>query len=294
MIDIIDPHLHVWQLSAGHYQWLRPHMPPYWHGKAMLQQDYLPAKLALQSPFRLLGAVHIEAGFNNQQPEQELAWLHKQNWPCTYKSVAFLDCAAGLGQVESQLQALLPYQPVGVRHIFEGNDEQVLHRPELNIIAGWLCEQQLLMEVQCNVANPKNLARITQLAELFPQLRLVLNHAGLVTPERFSGWRQALNELGAYPNIAMKLSGWEMLQAGEESSFDSAWFQRVLTAALEHLPTERLMLASNFPLCLWQGSYQQLWQRYFDQCQALELSAADWQQLSLYSASRCYEFDAKG
>ncbi|SEA25969.1 amidohydrolase family protein [Alkalimonas amylolytica] len=294
MIDIIDPHVHVWQLSAGHYHWLRQANPPHWPAKALLQKDFLPAKLALQPPFRLHGVVHIEAGFNNQQPEQELAWLRKQDWPCANKSVAFLDCAAPLGQVESQLQALLPYQPAGVRHIFDGNDEQVLHRTELHTIAGWLCQQQLLMEVQCNVTNPKNLARITQLAELFPQLRLVLNHAGFVKPERFSVWQQALNALGTSPNIAMKLSGWEMLHTGERSPFDSAWFQRVLSAALEHLPTERLMLASNFPLCLWQGSYQQLWQGYFDQCQALGLSAADWQELSRYSASRCYEFDAKG
>lgn len=291
MIDIIDPHLHVWQLSAGHYHWLRQPNPPHWPGKALLKQDLLPAKLVLQPPFRLLGAVHIEAGFNNAHPELELAWLKQQDWPCAFSSVAFLDCAAPLSQVASQLQALLPYQPAGVRHIFEGNDEQVLHRSELNTIAGWLCQQHLLMEVQCNLANAKNLARITQLAALFPQLQLVLNHAGLVTPERFSAWQQALIQLGSYPNIAMKLSGWEMQQAGVPSVFDSAWFQRVLTAALEHLPAQRLMLASNFPLCLWQGSYQQLWQHYFDTCQALGLGVADWQQLSQHSASRYYGLD---
>ncbi|MCC5853606.1 MAG: amidohydrolase, partial [Alkalimonas sp.] len=62
MLDIIDPHLHVWQLSAGDYHWLRPNNTPHWPEKAVLQQDFLPANLALQSPFRLLGAVHIEAG----------------------------------------------------------------------------------------------------------------------------------------------------------------------------------------------------------------------------------------
>lgn len=287
-IDIVDPHLHIWQLSAGQYHWLRAHNPPHWPEKASLQQDFLPAHLALQPPFRLLGAVHIEAGFDNQQPEQELAWLSKQEWPCTYRSVAFLDCSAPLHQAEHKLQALLPYRPAGVRHIFEGEDEGVLYRPELHTIAGWLVLHQLLFEVQCDLSKPANWQRIAELAQQQPKLQLVLNHAGLVTPEQFSDWQQALQQLGQYPTIAIKLSGWEMQQAGVASSFDKCWFKRVLSAALEQLPTDRLMLASNFPLCLWQGSYQQLWQRYFDHCLALGLSAADWQQLSQHSASRCY------
>lgn len=287
-LGIIDPHLHVWQLSAGDYHWLRPNNPPHWPEKAVLQQDFLPADLALQSPFRLLGAVHIEAGFNNQRPEQELSWLNQQHWPFAYRSVAFLDCAAPLSEVERRLQALLPYQPAGVRHIFEGEDEAVLQRPEFETIAGWLAQHQLLLEVQCDLSKAGNWQRLVELAVKQPKLQLVLNHAGLVTPERFSGWQQALQQLGHYPTISMKLSGWEMQQAGVASSFDSRWFQRVLSAALELLPTDRLMLASNFPLCLWQGSYQHLWQRYEQLCQQLGTSQADRQWLRCQTAAQIY------
>lgn len=290
-IGIIDPHLHVWQLSAGHYHWLRPNNPPHWPKKALLQQDFLPADLALQSPFRLLGVVHIEAGFNNQQPEQELFWLSQQHWPFAYRSVAFLDCAAPLGEVERKLQALLPYHPAGVRHIFEGEDEAVLQRPELETIAAWLAQHQLLLEVQCDLSKASNWQRLAELAVKHPKLQLVLNHAGLVTSERFSDWQLALQQLGQYPTMAMKLSGWEMQQAGVTSSFDSRWFQRVLSAALELLPTDRLMLASNFPLCLWQGSYQQLWQQYHQLCQQLGVSTVDWQQLSQHSAKSWYRLE---
>lgn len=287
-MDVIDPHVHCWQLAAGHYAWLRSENPPFWPDKTLLQHDYPPAALQLQSPFRLTGVVAIEAGFNNQQPEQELAWFNRQNWPCLQRSVAFLDCAAPLEQVAAALESLAEYQPAGVRHIFEGEDEVILHRPELNTISGLLCQQQLLLEVQCNLATKHNLARIIQLAEHFPELTLVLNHAGLVTPATFAGWQQSLSVIANYPNIFMKLSGWEMLHSGCKSEFDTALLQQVLAGALAHLPTERLMLAGNFPLCLWQGSYQQLWLHYWQCGQQLGLSQSEWQQLSQLTATQCY------
>lgn len=288
MIDIIDPHLHVWQLTAGHYHWLRSGHPPIWPDKDLLQQDYLPGAIQLQEPFRVVGAVAIEAGFDNAQPERELAWLKAQHWPCAWRGVAFLDCSASLAEVEHKLAALQPFQPAGVRHIFEGVDEALLHSPQLDTIAGWLERQQLLLEIQCDLSNPVNAGRIWQLAERHPGLRLVLNHAGLVQPSNIHQWQQQLGPLAKQPNIAMKLSGWEMTHAGQQSLFDANWLQQVLEVALQHLPSKQLMLASNFPLCLWQGSYQQLWQHYFDTCQQLGLSHRDWQQLSQFSARDWY------
>ncbi|MCH8538752.1 MAG: amidohydrolase family protein [Alkalimonas sp.] len=287
-LDIIDPHLHVWQLKAGHYHWLRSDKPPIWPDKALLQQDYLPDALQLSAPFRLAGAVAIEAGFDNNLPERELHWLSEQSWPCAWRSVAFLDCAAPLADIERKLAALLPYQPAGVRHIFENEDEAILHGAQLDTVAKWLQQHQLLLEVQCDVSKSANTLRILQLAGRYPGLRLVLNHASLVQPTNVQAWQRQLGLLAEYNNIAMKLSGWEMLKAGRQSRFEANWLRQVLDMALNQLPSQQLMLASNFPLCLWQGSYQQLWQRYFDTCQQLGLSGSEWQQLSKLTASYWY------
>lgn len=288
VLHIVDPHLHLWQLSAGRYYWLQSANAPAWPDKALLQQDYSVAKLELAAPFKLTGLVHIEAGFDNSAPRRELAWLAGQRLSLPHKAVAFLDCSLAPEQVLANLQALLPYQPAGVRHIFEGDDERWLHAPQLEQIAGMLAQHKLVLEVQCSLVNAKNVARIQQLAQQFPDLTLVLNHAGLVQPEHFQPWQQAIQLLAPLANVAMKLSGWELLNAGRYSTADPAWQQQVFAAVLSEWPVERLMLASNFPLCLWQGSYQQLWQRYYQLLTNLGLSSAGWQQLSAGTARACY------
>lgn len=202
--------------------------------------------------------------------------------------MALLDCSLPIAQIQQNLQALLPYQPAGVRHIFEGDDERWLHAPQLEQIAGMLAQHKLVLEVQCSLASSKNVARIQQLAQQFPDLTLVLNHAGLARPEQFVAWQHAMQTLAGQANVAMKLSGWEMLNAGSYSTADPAWQQQVFAAVLSEWPAERLMLASNFPLCLWQGSYQQLWQRYYQLLTKLGLSSTGWQQLSAGTARVCY------
>lgn len=290
ILEIVDPHLHLWQLSAGQYHWLRPGNAPDWQDKALLQQDYLVSQLELAPSFRLAGLVHIEAGFDNHAPERELAWLAEQHLALPHKAVAFLDCSLALPQVLANLQTLLPYQPAGVRHIFEGDDERWLHAPQLEQIAGVLVEHQLVLELQCSLANARNTARIQQLAQQFPELKLVLNHAGLARPRQFPAWQKAVQTLAGQANVAMKLSGFEMLAAGRYSQPDLAWQQQVFAAVLSEWPAERLMLAGNFPLCLWQGSYQQLWQRYYQLLTNLGLSSTGWQQLSAGTARAWYGF----
>ena len=292
-MEFIDPHLHLWQLSAGDYHWLRSGNAPVWPDKALLQRDFSAADLQLAPPFRLAGLVHIEAGFDNQAPSRELAWLAQQKITIAHQAVAFLDCSLPLAQVLANLQTLLPYQPAGVRHIFEGDDERWLHAPQLLQIARELARHKLLLEVQCTLASAKNVARIMQLAEAFPDLKLVLNHAGLVTPDNFSPWQAGIRQLAPLANVAMKLSGWELLNAGRYSMAEPAWQQQVFAAVLNEWPAERLMLASNFPLCLWQGSYQLLWQRYYQLLENLGLSRAGWQQLSAGTARTWYGFTGR-
>ncbi|MBV2129972.1 amidohydrolase family protein [Arsukibacterium indicum] len=293
VLDIVDPHIHLWQLSRGQYHWLKSDNPPHWPDKALLQQDYSVSQLKLEPPFRLAGLVHIEAGFDNNAPERELAWLAEQKVTVPHRAVAFLDCSLPIDQIRQKLQALLPYQPAGVRHIFEGDDEHWLHAPQLAQIAGALAEHQLVLELQCSLANAKNVVRIQQLAQQFPELKLVLNHAGLARPEQFSAWQKAVQTLAGRANVAMKLSGFEMLTAGRNSQPDLAWQQQVFAAVLSEWPLERLMLASNFPLCLWQGSYQQLWQRYYQLLTNLGLSSTGWQQLSAGTARVWYGFTGR-
>ena len=67
MMDILDPHLHLFNLKSGDYHWLSPDNPPFWSDKAVIAKNFNESHLLLSTPFNLKGFVHIEAGFDNAQ-----------------------------------------------------------------------------------------------------------------------------------------------------------------------------------------------------------------------------------
>ena len=73
-MKIIDPHLHLFDLSQGEYSWLKPECPPFWPDKSLVAKNFSEHDLRLNESLKLTGFVHIDAGFNNQQPRREIAW----------------------------------------------------------------------------------------------------------------------------------------------------------------------------------------------------------------------------
>ena len=90
MTDIIDPHIHFFNLSKGQYLWLAPDVEPFWPDKYKINRDFFEPDLMISPNNKLLGFVHIEAGFNNQQPQQEIAWLEK-SCHLPFRTIAFAD-----------------------------------------------------------------------------------------------------------------------------------------------------------------------------------------------------------
>ena len=78
MMKIIDPHLHLFDLTKGSYEWLQANNPPFWSDKALINRSFNEGDLSLISPLSLAGFVHIEAGFDNQQPWRELNYLNNE------------------------------------------------------------------------------------------------------------------------------------------------------------------------------------------------------------------------
>ena len=206
----------------------------------------------------MAGFVHIEAGFDNTRPWREIHWLNRV---CDrpFKAVACIDLT-GNG-FHPQLDALRQLPSVsGVREILDDAAGDILSRPAIRHRLRRLAEAGLSFDAQLHLHDRNTVQQLCQLLEDTPQLRVIINHAGFAPKEsaEYRQWQRGLRALAAFPNVAIKLSGWEMGQRQWQWSF----VQKVLDDVLGVVDRSQVMLASNYPLCRWRMPYRQLWQGY--------------------------------
>lgn len=148
------------------------------------------------------------------------------------------------------------------------------------------------------------LADVIDLARAFPDQPICLDHCG--TPlgmgpyhgklhERFDGWRQAIHDLAACPNVTVKLGGLAMSfagmpdhgpEAGLSSETLAAMWRPYIETCIEAFGPSRAMFESNYPVDKWGASYPVLWNAF----KRLTLGASADEKRALYAgtAARFY------
>lgn len=264
-MNIIDPHLHLFALSQGEYHWLKGGNPPFWPDKSKINHSYDESDIALNKDLSLAGFVHIEAGFDNQQPWRELNYLEGQ---CSlpFRSIAAINLLDNQIDFAASLERLRDNSSfVGVRHILDEEALSILssHVAQTNFShLNWGCHNHsLIFETQLDIADTPACDLLFQVMCQQQDTQFIINHMGFPSPDYQSmawlEWQKNLKKLATLPNVAVKCSGWEMASR----SYSSIWVEQCLTACLEAFTVKRVMLASNFPLCLFSKiNYQSYWQ----------------------------------
>ncbi|MFT6899416.1 MAG: L-fuconolactonase [Paraglaciecola sp.] len=284
-LDIIDCHLHLFNLAQGQYTWLQPQNAPFWPDKEYIHRTYTEQDLSLSRPLHLAGFVHIEAGFDNQHPWRELAWL-EQHCTLAFKSVANLDLSSPCCQQQLEKLLLRP-SLVGIRHILDDKAATILNAPPVKKNLRQLAAHKLLFDAQLSLGDTDGVNALLAILDNTPELTVIINHAGwpphASEHSSWKNWCNNLARLAQYPKVAIKLSGWEMTD--RQYTLDKV--QAVLHQCMASFGANRVMLGSNFPLCTWSRSYQQLWQLYTNE---LELAPHLRQRLVCQNAAQWYGF----
>jgi len=260
-MKIIDPHLHLFNLEQGDYLWLKAENPPYWLDKKKIVKNFTENDLCLSPPHDLAGFVHIEAGFNNQEPWREIHWLESH---CTlpFKSIAGIDL-----QLEPAifLQTIIQLKKfksvVGVRDILEDNAIRYLSNQHVQKNLALLAQEQLIFELQMPLNNLDSVNLLADILGKTPLLSIVINHAGWPPAQEnkeieHQRWLNGIKILSAFEHCSIKCSGYEMTNR----NYTSHWQQNIIKQCISIFGIERVMLASNFPLCTFHSSYQDYWQ----------------------------------
>ena len=283
---IIDPHLHLFNLQKGYYAWLKPQNPPFWPDKHLINKSFIEADLRLAQPNRLSGFVHIEAGFDNQQSWREIDWL-EQHCTLPFKSVAFADITATNFRVH--IDQLKQYKSLaGIRHILDEQAEHILSSTLAHQHFALLSDYELNFDAQFSLTDSQAIQQVVALANYHKTLRIIINHGGWPPAtnnlNKQNIWKQNLQKLSKCENIAIKLSGWEML--------NRTWQPQQVATLIHHsiatLGDNRVMLASNFPLCLFSMSYTNIWNTY---ATMPGISAQSFEKITYSNAANWYRIN---
>ncbi len=263
-LRIVDPHVHLWDLSRARYGWLQDDpLPnnPAGDMSGIAHRNYLIEDYRSDTAgWRVDKIVHVECGMPIGEQLAETDWLQSladdTGWP--------QGIVAGADLLDPDLDALLEAHAAranvrGVRQIVCWHEDplktytarDLLRDPAWTAGLAKLAPLGLSFDLQL---YPSQMATAAILAARHPDLQMIVNHAGLPTDRDAVGmerWRTGLRLLAAQPQVSIKISGLGIT--------DRAWttesIRPIVLDCIEVFGTDRAMFASDFPVERVHGSF---------------------------------------
>lgn len=245
---LLDAHQHFWRYDAAQYPWIPPGSP--------LHRDWLPADLAaLRRPLGVGGSIAVQA----RQSVAESDWL-----------LGLADADSGIQavvgwadlraeNVSEDLQRLARHPKfAGVRHVVQDEpDDRFLLQPEFVRGVGELAGLKLTYDL---LIYPRQLPAAIELVARFPEQRFVLDHLAKpqIKSRAMEPWQSQLRELAQAQNVWCKVSG--MITEADHAGWKPADLRPYLDGVFEAFGPRRLMWGSDWPVCLFAGSYREVFQ----------------------------------
>ena len=240
----IDAHQHFWRYNPPEFDWIDDSM-------AVLRRDFLPEDLKPElNKTGFQGSVAVQT----RQTLEETRWLLElaERSPWILGVVAWVDLRSP--DIRSQLKDLSRNpRLVGIRHIVQSEpDDRFLLQPDFLRGISVLEEFDLAYDI---LIYTKHLAVAAEFVERFPRQRFVLDH--LAKPPIKSGnidsWAQGILRLATFPNVFCKLSG--LVTEADWQYWKSEQIGPFLDVAFTSFGPDRLMIGSDWPVCLVAASY---------------------------------------
>ncbi|MDR5735351.1 amidohydrolase family protein [Caballeronia sp. LZ025] len=270
-MQVVDPHIHLWDLSTHHYPWLANPQTSFVGDARELKHDYLIRDLLRDAgSVAVLKVVHVDANHDPADPVEETRWLQGiadgEGRGMPDGIVAGADLSAD--NAPQVLEAHAAFANTrGIRQILNVHDDPLydyvgrhyMHEPQWRRHFALLKRYGLSFDLQL---YPSQMNDAAALAREHPDTRFIVNHAGMFVDRAsrsgYRAWREGMRALAACPNVAVKISGLAM--------FDHDWtiesFRPYVLETIDTFGCERAMFASNFPVDRLFGSYTAIWNAY--------------------------------
>lgn len=240
----IDAHQHFWKYNPREYAWIDDSI-------AKLRRDFLPDDLDPELKANNFdGSVLVQT----RQTLEETRWLLElaDRTRTVLGVVGWADLQSP--DIRSQLKEFARHPKlVGIRHIVQSEpDDRFLVRPDFLRGIAALEEFDLAYDI---LIYERHLPVAIEFVEKCPRQRFVLDH--LAKPAIKSGeidaWAKGIRELASFPNVFCKLSG--LVTEADWKHWTPEQIAPYLDVAFAAFGTDRLMIGSDWPVCLVAASY---------------------------------------
>jgi len=256
---VVDTHHHIWLRKD--VPWLaEPPIPRMFGDYFGIRRDYPVEEFMLDvQPQGVTKSVHVTANWG--RPLEESRWLQsiadKHGFP--HGIVANADLTDPDIDVKLKEQKQFPNMR-GVRQMLYWDSDPVrqsvprpdfCNAPEFRRGFALLEKHDLSFELQVYAGQA---AYAAELIKAYPNVRIILVHAGMLTArntQAIEQWRSALTTMAAFPNLHVKLSGLGMFNGGV--TLPQA--RQVIRDTIQIFGIERTIYGSNFPLEKLHASY---------------------------------------
>lgn len=239
----IDAHHHLWRPARGDYGWLTSQM-------TVLYRDFEPEMLQpLLAAAGVKATILVQAAPTEAETDNLLAIADRTPWIAGV--VGWTDLAAPTAPDRvAHLAGML--RLVGLRPMLQDlQDPEWILRPEVADGLSAMAAHGLVFDALVREAQ---LPVLLRLAKRFPNLSIVLDHAGKPAIGRHpsADWSDAMGALAACPNTSVKFSGLATeapVEAGPEA------FKPFLDRLLKTFGPQRILWGSDWPVLTLASDY---------------------------------------
>jgi len=240
----IDAHQHFWIYSPEEYGWIDDSM-------RTIRRNFLPADLTSELQRNgFAGSVAVQARQTLDETRHLLS-LADQNSQ-VLGVVGWVDLRSR--DVRSQLSEFSNHPKfVGVRHIVQSEpDDRFLLRDDFMRGIATLEEFDLAYDI---LIYTQHLPVAAEFVARFPRHRFVLDHMAKppIKAGRIADWAEGVRRLARFQNVFCKLSG--LVTEADWQHWKPEHINPYLDVAFEAFGPERLMIGSDWPVCLVAATY---------------------------------------
>lgn len=245
-MSVIDSHHHFWKYSAVEYGWINDAM-------SVLRRNFLPDDLrAAAKAAGVDGVISVQA----RQTVAETDWLlgfaeQPENASLIRGVVGWVPLISD--RISEELDRLVDRKKLlGVRHVLQDEPNEYFARDDFNRGIALLPKFGLRYDI---LIYERQLQAAIELVDRHPRQIFVLDHvakpkiaAGDIAP-----WRKRMFDLARRQNVYCKLSG--MVTEADPRKWTPAQLRPYVESALEAFGPQRLMMGSDWPVCLLACDY---------------------------------------
>jgi L-fuconolactonase len=243
----IDAHQHFWIYHPDEYGWIDDSMQA-------IRRDFLPSDL---QPELQKNGFQKSVVVQTRQTLEETAWLLElaDRNPTIAGVVGWVDLQAP--NVHSQLSQFAGHPKlVGIRHIVQAEpDDRFLLRESFLRGISLLEEFDLAYDI---LIYTRHLPVAAEFVERFPRQRFVLDHMAKppIKSGEIDGWATGIRALAKFPNVLCKISG--LVTEADWVHWRPEQIHPYIDVVLEAFGPERLMIGSDWPVCLVAAPYSRV------------------------------------